>query len=320
MKGTTSLVTGGAGFIGSHLVERLLKAGGSVRVLDNFSTGRTENLAAAPEWAREGGGRFDLVEGDIRDAAVCRRAAEGAEVVYHQAALGSVPRSVEDPVTTDEVNVGGTLRILLAAREAGARRVVVASSSSVYGDSPTLPKDEEMPANPLSPYALSKYAAETYTRLFFRLYGLQTVALRYFNVFGPRQDPNSQYAAVIPRFLAALLTGARPVVYGTGEQTRDFTYVDNVVAANFAAAEAPLEACGLAYNIACGERISLLALLDALERLTGRRAEPEFQPARQGDILHSLAATERANRLLGWSGRIGFEEGLRRTVAAATTA
>jgi nucleoside-diphosphate-sugar epimerase len=318
MKGTASLVTGGAGFIGSHLVEHLLKNGGTVRVLDDFSSGRRENLAMAPAWAGEGGGRLDLIEGDIRDPATCRRAVAGVEVVYHQAALGSVPRSVDDPVTTEEVNVGGTLQVLLAARDAGVRRVVAASSSSVYGDSPRLPKIEEMACEPLSPYALSKYAAETYCRLFFRLYGLETVALRYFNVFGPRQDPNSQYAAVVPRFLAALRAGQRPVVYGTGEQTRDFTYVENVVDANRTAAEAPREACGLAYNIACGERISLLELLACLERMTGRHAEPEFQPMRAGDVLHSLADTQRAARLLGFRGRIGFEEGLARTVAAET--
>jgi nucleoside-diphosphate-sugar epimerase len=313
-------VTGGGGFIGSHLVETLVRGGHSVRVLDDFSTGRRENLAEAKEWCRAGGGEFELVEGDIRDLETCTRSVDGVEVVFHEAALGSVPRSVEDPLTTEEVNVAGTLKVLLASRDAGVRRVVMASSSSVYGDTPTLPKSEEMECRPLSPYALSKLSAETYSRLFWRLYGLQTVALRYFNVFGPRQDPNSQYAAVIPRFTSALLEGRRPTIFGTGEQTRDFTYVGDVVQANQVASEAGLEACGGAYNIACGRQIVLLDLLAVLEKLTGQKASPVFEPPRAGDVLHSVASIARAEQDLGYRPSTGIEEGLRRTVEAARSA
>ncbi len=310
-----ALVTGGAGFIGSHLAEALLRRGDSVRVLDDLSTGRPQNLESMDNWARAGGGRAELVTGDIRSPQDCRAAMRGIEVVFHQAALGSVPRSVADPKTTDDVNAGGTLNVLLAAREAGARRVVAASSSSVYGDTPTLPKSEEMPSDPLSPYALSKLAGETWCRLFYRLYGFETVALRYFNVFGPRQDPDSQYAAVIPRFWTALLEGKSPVVYGDGEQTRDFTYIDNVVQVNLRAAEAPAEACGLAYNIAFGRRVSLLELLRIMGRLAGASAAPRFEPGRAGDVKHSLASIERAQRLLAYRPEIGIEEGLEKMLA-----
>ena len=279
-------------------------------MLDNLSTGRRENLevlSAVP------GGRFEFLEGDIRDRDACRRACEGAEIVFHEAALASVQRSVENPGDTTAVNVVGTVNVLAAAREQGVRRVIAASSSSVYGNSPTLPKHEGMPLAPLSPYAASKLAGEQFTRVFAATLGLQTVSLRYFNVFGPRQDPSSQYAAVIPLFTTALLTGARPTIFGDGLQSRDFTYVDNVVDANLQAASFP-NASGDEVNVACGERYSLLTLLDLLGRFTGGTAAPEFHPARTGDVLHSQASIEKAERLFGFAPRIGFEEGLRRTV------
>jgi UDP-glucose 4-epimerase len=304
------LVTGGAGFIGSHIAARLLRDGHSVRVLDNLSTGRRENLDVLRASAA---GRLDFIEGDIRDRETCLRACEGVEFVFHQAALASVQRSVENPGDTTAVNVTGTVNVFAAARERGARRVVAASSSSVYGDTPTLPKHEEMPPAPLSPYAASKLAGEQFARVFAVTLGLQTVSLRYFNVFGPRQDPNSQYAAVIPLFITALLEGRRPVVFGDGQQSRDFTYIDNVVEANLKAAERR-DGSGEAVNIACGERYSLLELLDSLGRIVGRKADPEFRPPRVGDVLHSQASIEKARRLFRFSPGTGFEEGLRHTV------
>jgi len=303
------LVTGGAGFIGSHIAARLLRDGDRVRVLDNLATGRRENLVPL----REAGDRFEWLEGDIRDLDTCRRACQGVEYVFHQAALASVPRSIERPADSALVNVSGTVNVLAAAREAGVRRVVSASSSSVYGDTPTLPKHEEMPPAPLSPYAASKLAAEQFARVFSITMGLPTVSLRYFNVFGPRQDPNSQYAAVIPRFIQALLEGKRPVVYGDGHQSRDFTYIDNVVEANLCAAHSS-NGSGEAVNIACGDRFSLLTLLDELGRIIGRTPDPEFLPTRVGDVLHSQASIEKARQLLGFRPGTGFEEGLRRTV------
>ena len=309
------LVTGGGGFIGSNLVEALLRRGDDVRVIDNFATGRRENLAEAPAWAEAGGGRFELVEGDIRDEEAVRRAVADRDVVLHQAAIPSVARSVADPLTSHRVNVDGTLNLLLAARDLGVRRFVMASSSSLYGESPTLPKGETMCPDPISPYGLDKLAAETYCRLFHRLYGLGTVALRYFNVFGPRQDPSSEYSAVIPKFTAALLAGRAPTIYGDGGQTRDFTYIENVVRANLLAAEAPEEACGEAYNVACGERISLLDLAARLGRITGREIAPVHADPRPGDIRHSLAGIDKARRLLGYEPVVGLDEGLERTVA-----
>jgi UDP-glucose 4-epimerase len=304
------LVTGGAGFIGSHIAERLLRDGHRVRVLDNLSTGRRENLDVLRS---AGGASFEWMEGDIRDREACLRACAGAEVVYHQAALASVQRSIENPGDTTGVNVGGTVNVLAAARESGARRVVSASSSSVYGNSPTLPKHEEMPAAPLSPYAASKLAGEQFARVWSESLGLETVSLRYFNVFGPRQDPGSQYAAVIPLFITALRDGRRPDVFGTGEQSRDFTYVENVVEANLLAGSAP-DPRGAAVNIACEDRISLLQLLDGIGRILAVKPQPVFHPPRVGDVLHSQASIDRARRLLGFSPRVGFDEGLRRTV------
>lgn len=304
------LVTGGAGFIGSHLAARLLRDGHRVRVLDNLSTGRRENLDVLRS---AGGAQFHFLEGDIRSRETCREACDGVEFVFHQAALASVPRSMENPEDSTAVNVMGTVHVLAAARERGVRRVVAASSSSVYGDTPTLPKHEEMPLAPRSPYAASKLAGEQFARVFALTMGLETVSLRYFNVFGPRQDPNSQYAAVIPLFITALLAGRRPVVYGDGTQSRDFTYIDNVVEANVGASRGP-DASGEAINVACGERYSLLELLDALGGIIGHKADPELRPPRVGDVLHSQAAIDKARRLLDFRPGIGFEEGLRRTV------
>lgn len=307
----TYLVTGGAGFIGSHLATRLVRDGHAVRVLDNLSTGNPANLdvirAAAPD------GAFEWMEGDIRSLETCRRACRGVDYVLHQAALASVQRSMENPSDTVDVNVGGLVNVFSAAREARVRRVVCASSSSVYGDTPSLPKHEEMTPAPLSPYAVSKAAGEMFARVFAASLGVPAVSLRYFNVFGPRQDPASPYAAVIPLFASALRDGTRPRIYGDGEQSRDFTYIDNVVEANLAACTQGA-GDGRAINVACGERYTLLALLQALCRLLEVRTEPEFLPARPGDVRHSQASIELARRELGFTPRVGFEEGLRRTV------
>ncbi len=299
------LVTGGAGFIGSHIVEALVGRGERVRVLDNLSTGKRENLAA---WRAQ----IEFLEGDLADLATVRRACEGVEYILHQGALPSVPRSVEDPIGSNEANVCGTLNVLVAAREAGVRRVVYAASSSAYGDSPTLPKREDMPANPLSPYAVAKYVGELYCAVFHRLWGLETVSLRYFNVFGPRQDPTSQYAAVIPRFICALHAGEAPEIYGDGEQSRDFTYVANVVEANLRACEAP-GAPGQVLNIACGRRVTLNELARLLGEIMGAEAAPRYSDARPGDIKHSLADISRAQEVLGYRVWVPLEEGLRRT-------
>ena len=310
------LVTGGAGFIGSNLVEALLRSGEDVRALDDFSTGRRENLASAADWARAGGGRFEMLEGDVRDAETCRRAVAGVDHVLHEAAIPSVQRSVTDPLASNAVNVSGTLNLLVAARDAAVRRFVFASSSSLYGESPTLPKVETMPPAPISPYAVQKLAAESYCQVFHRLYGTPTVALRYFNVFGPRQDPRSEYSAVIPRFIAALRDGGRPTVYGDGEQTRDFTYVANVVQANLRACTAPEEALGEAYNVACEERISLNELLRLLGGILGCVPDPDYREPRPGDVKHSLADIGRARERLGYRPDVELRDGLRRTVEA----
>jgi nucleoside-diphosphate-sugar epimerase len=304
------LVTGGAGFIGSHLVETLLQRGESVRVLDDFSTGKADNLAPFS-------GRFEMLEGRIDDASLAERAVRGIDFVLHQAALGSVPRSVEDPAGSHAANLTGTLVLLDASRKAKVRRFVYASSSSVYGDTPELPKTESMAPAPLSPYAVTKLGGEHYCRVFHGIYGLQTVALRYFNVFGPRQRPDSQYAAVIPRFIAALKGGEAPVLYGDGRQSRDFTYVENVVQANLAACEAPARAAGEAFNIACGERFSLLDLLGELQALSGRSQPPRFEPSRKGDVRDSLADIRKAEETLAYRPRIPFREGLARTLLAS---
>jgi nucleoside-diphosphate-sugar epimerase len=305
------LVTGGSGFIGSHLVEALLQRGASVRVLDNLTTGHRANLAGALAHP-EGLGTVTFIAGDITDRKTVKDAVKGVEYVLHQAALPSVQRSVEDPVTSNLVNVEGTLNVLVAARETGVRRVVYASSSSVYGDSPQLPKVESMPTNALSPYAVSKLAAEAYCRAFTRVYGLETVSLRYFNVFGPRQDPNSLYAAVLPRFIEALLAKKPPVIYGDGTQSRDFTYVENVVQANLLALDA-VGVGGETFNIACGESINLKAVLQYLAEFSNQVVEPEYQAPRAGDVKHSLADISKAERMLGYRPVIPFREGLKRT-------
>ena len=302
-------MTGGAGFIGSHLVERLLRDGGRVRVFDNFSTGRRENLPFARAYAD----RLEIVDGDLRDLAAVKSAVNGVGVIYHQAAMRSVPRSVDDPLGANENNVTGTLQVLEAARHAGVRRVVYASSSSVYGDNPELPKREDQTLAPISPYAVSKTADELYARVWTKLYGVETVGLRYFNVFGPRQDPASEYAAVIPRFILWGMRGEPLEVHGDGEQSRDFTYIDNVVEANLLAAQAP-DVGGEAFNVGCGERTSLLDVITLIEKMIGRRIERRHHPKRDGDVAHTLADVSKAKRLLGYSPLVDFSEGLRRTV------
>lgn len=302
------LVTGGAGFIGSNLTEALLKKGHSVRVLDNFSTGRKENLRFQEVFPT-----LEILEGDIRDLTLCQRAMKDAEVVFHQAALPSVQRSVEDPLDSNAVNSQGTLNILLSARDAGVKRVIYASSSSIYGDTPTLPKLEEMPANPLSPYALQKYIGEQYCRLFYQLYGLETVSFRYFNIFGPKQDPASVYSAVIPRFIDALLKGHPPLIFGDGEQSRDFTYIDNVVQANLLAMSAE-HLQGEAINIACGKRVSLNQLLNILKEIVGSKVSPVHEEARKGDVKHSLADINKGKKILNYDPQVGIEMGLKKTV------
>jgi nucleoside-diphosphate-sugar epimerase len=309
------LVTGGAGFIGSNLVEALLLRGDEVVVLDDFSTGRRENLEQALRDSRRGAPEPRILEGDIRDPATARAAVEGVTHVLHQAALPSVQRSVEDPEASHAVNATGTLNLLIAARDARVRRFVYASSSSVYGDSPTLPKIETMAPAPLSPYAASKLAGEYYCKIFNDLYGLETIALRYFNVFGPRQDPNSQYAAVVPNFVRAATAGRPPTIFGDGLQSRDFTYIDNAIDANIKACDAPPAAAGRAYNVACGQSTTLLDLLRLLERATGSALKPVHADPRPGDVRHSLASIEEARRHLSYEPRVGLEEGLRRTVA-----
>jgi nucleoside-diphosphate-sugar epimerase len=302
------LVTGGAGFIGSHIVRRMLDLEYEVVVLDNFSTGRRSNLEAIVS-------DIDIVEGDVGCLDHVEQAVAGCDAVFHEAALPSVPRSIADPLSSHAANATGTLNVLVAARDAGARRVVIASSSSVYGSVPDLPKRESMPTLPMSPYAVSKLAAESYCRSWFDLYGLETVALRYFNVFGPRQDPLSAYAAVVPRFIAAYAAGDPPVIFGDGEQSRDFTYVDNVVDANIGALESP-EAPGRVYNIACNERITLNQLAGDLRELMGAEPTPVHAAPRPGEVRHSQASIDAARDDLGYEPRISLREGLRRTIAA----
>jgi UDP-N-acetylglucosamine/UDP-N-acetyl-alpha-D-glucosaminouronate 4-epimerase len=300
------LVTGGGGFIGSHLVDRCLAEGHDVRVLDNFATGRRENLLHVA-------GDIELVEGDIQSYERVHNAVRDCEIVLHQAALPSVPRSVQDPLTSNASNVTGTLNVLSAARDSGVRRVVYASSSSIYGANPTFPKTEDLAPAPLSPYAVAKLAGEGYARSFHEVYGLETVSLRYFNVFGPRQDPLSQYSAVIPNFITAFLEGRAPIIYGDGEQSRDFTFVENIVDVNLRAMDAEGGAGGL-YNVAMGESTSLNQLIEELRGLTGREISPEYAPRRVGDVLQSLASIERARDELGYEPVVSFREGLSRSL------
>jgi nucleoside-diphosphate-sugar epimerase len=300
------LVTGGAGFIGSHLCEELVGRGERVRVVDSLITGKRQNLAHLPD--------VEFLQGDLADMDVARRAVQGVEYVLHQAAIPSVPRSVEDPVTSNRANVDASLNVLVAARDAGVRRFVYAGSSSAYGNAPTLPKVETMQTAPLSPYALQKLVAEQYCQIFTRLYGFETVTIRYFNVFGPRQDPSSPYSGVISLFISALCDGRRPTIYGDGEQTRDFTYVANVVDGVLRACSAP-EASGEVINVATGGRISLNQLFAAVKREVVATLEPIYADARAGDVRDSQADVSKAHVLLGYAPLVSFDEGLRRTVA-----
>ncbi len=302
------LVTGGAGFIGSHIAQALAERGQAVRILDNFLTGKRENLSSIR-------GEIELLEGDIRDFETCRRASRGADYILHQAALPSVPRSVENPLLANEINVTGTLNILLAARQAKVKRVVFASSSSVYGDDPRLPKREGMEGHLLSPYAVTKLAAEKYCRVFDLIYGLSTIGLRYFNVFGPRQDPYSQYAAVIPNFILKILKGESPTVYGDGEQSRDFTYVSDIVEANLLAATAE-GVSGEVFNIACGQKMTVNQLVQEINGILGTRINPVHEDARPGDVRHSLADISRAQESIRYRPRFSFRQGLEQTINA----
>jgi nucleoside-diphosphate-sugar epimerase len=304
------VVTGGAGFIGSNLAEYLTGQGHSVTIVDDFSTGREQNLAGWTDRARE---HLQVARADINETDRMRQVFEGAQYVFHQAAIPSVPRSIENPQATNLANISGTLSVLVAARDAGVKRVVVASSSSIYGDDPGLPKVESRTGRTLSPYALSKVVCEEYCRLFYQLYGLETVCLRYFNVFGPRQNPKSEYAAVVPRFATRLLAGLPPIIYGDGEQSRDFTYVSNVVDANWIAATHP-RAAGEAFNIGCGSRTSLNQLVEEMGAILKTGCQPQYEPGRPGDVRHSLADIGKAKSLLSYEPAVTLREGLARAI------
>ena len=302
------LVTGIAGFIGSSIAEALVARGEQVRGIDNLSTGKRENLACL-------NGRAEILEADITDPDACAEACRGVDYIFHEAAIPSVPRSVKDPVETNHACVDGTLQILLAARDARVRRVVYASSSSLYGDTPTLPKHEDMVPNPISPYAVAKVTGEYYMKSFFRVYGLETVSLRYFNVFGPRQDPTSMYSGVMAKFITCMLRGKQPTIYGDGEQSRDFTFIQNVIEANLLACHAPAgEVAGMTFNAATGRRVTLNQVFAVLKQLTGYSGEPEYGPERVGDIKHSLADISCATKHFRYKPSVTLEHGLSRTV------
>jgi UDP-glucose 4-epimerase len=302
------LITGIAGFIGSTIASRLVARGDDVRGVDNFSTGNRENLKSLAD-------QIDFRETDILNLDELREACKGVDCVFHQAAIPSVPKSVKDPLGSNLANVDGTVNVLVAARDAKVKRVVYAASSSAYGDTPTLPKHEEMAPNPISPYAVAKLASEYYMTSFYRCYGLETVSLRYFNIFGPRQDPTSQYSGVLARFITQMLRNEQPTIFGDGEQSRDFTYVENAVDANLLAAAAPAnEVAGKMFNVATGTRSSLNETFKALKRITGYQGEAKYAQEREGDVKHSLADISKARKHLGYSPKIGFEDGLRRTV------
>jgi len=303
---TLYLITGGAGFIGSNIAEELVNRKEKVRILDNFSTGKRENIAGIKD-------SVELIEGDIRDLAIVKKAMAGVDFVLHQGALPSVERSIIDPITTTRVNILGTINVLLAASEAKVKRLTYASSSSVYGDTPTLPKKEVMKANPQSPYAVTKLIGEEYCLIYYSIFGLETVCLRYFNVFGPRQDPGSQYAAVIPKFITLMLRGESPPIYGDGEQSRDFSFIDNIVKANLEACKVK-DAPGQVFNIACGETITINELVRRLNRILETRIKPVYQNPRKGDVRHSWADISRARKVLGYSPEIVFDAGLEKTV------
>ncbi|HEY2993986.1 MAG TPA: SDR family oxidoreductase [Methylomirabilota bacterium] len=300
------LVTGGAGFIGSSLARALLARGDRVRIIDNFSSGKRENIA---DMARD----LELVEGDILDDAAMARAIEGVEVVFHEAAIPSVPKSMAEPLANHAANATGTLNVLAWAKRAGVKRLVYAASSAAYGESPELPKIETMAPAPISPYGASKLAGESYCQVYAAAFGLETVCLRYFNVFGPRQDPKSEYAAVIPRFILWALEGTPLEVHGDGTQSRDFTYIDNVVDANLAAATAPA-AAGEVFNVGCGNRVSLLSIIERIEKILGRPVARRHTPGRAGDVPHTQADVSKAERLMKYTARVDFDEGFRRTV------
>ncbi|HOD17370.1 MAG TPA: SDR family oxidoreductase [Candidatus Cloacimonadota bacterium] len=302
------LVTGGAGFIGSNIVKELLARKEQVRVLDNFATGKRENILPY-----KNDPNLEIIEGDLRSFHIVRDAVKGVDYVLHQGALPSVPRSINDPITTNDVNILGTLNILEAAREFNVKRVIYASSSSVYGNTETLSKREDMPVSPLSPYAVTKFAAERYCQIYYSLYGLETVALRYFNVFGPNQDPTSQYSAVIPLFIKAVHSDKAPVIYGDGTQSRDFTYVTNNVEANLLACTAKGVA-GEVFNIACGKKYTLLELVQEINAALGKQIEPKFAPERSGDVKHSLADISKAEKMLGYQPKVDFQTGIRKAV------
>ena len=301
------LVTGGAGFIGSNLVERLLELGQKVRVIDNLSTGKAANIEAFMD-------KIEFVNGDIRYLNTVMEAMLNVDYVLHQAALPSVPRSIETPLESNDVNTNGTLNLLYAAKENGVKRFVYAASSSAYGESPTLPKIESMPTSPLSPYAVNKLAGENYCKAFYNVYGLETVALRYFNIFGPRQDPNSYYSAVIPKFIKALLLNKQPVIFGDGEQSRDFTYIENVISANLMACKGSAKSAGRVVNIACAERITLNELANELKILLGKDINPIHGDPRPGDIKHSLADINLAKELIDYTPKVTVKEGIKKTV------
>ncbi len=302
------LVTGGSGFIGSNLVKKLLEMNEDVRILDNFATGKRENILPYID-----NPHLTVIEGDLRSFHIVRTAVKGVDYILHQGALPSVPRSVNDPITTNDVNILGTLNILEAAKEFGVKRVICASSSSIYGNSETLPKVETMPVNPMSPYALTKYTQERYCQIYYNLYGLETVALRYFNVFGPNQDPTSQYSAVIPKFIKLMSEDKEPIIYGDGTQSRDFTFVDNVVFANILACNAE-KAAGEVINIACGASYTLLELVKMINEILGNNIEPRFASERPGDVKHSLASIGKAKEVLGYEVKVDFKEGLSNTI------
>jgi UDP-glucose 4-epimerase len=302
------LVTGGAGFIGSNIVKEILNKGESVRVLDNFATGKRENILEFND-----NPNFELIEGDLRSDQTIRKAVKGVEFILHQGALPSIPRSVQDPITTNNVNILGTLNILEAAKEFGVKRVVCASSSSIYGNSKTLPKVETMHISPLSPYALSKYTQEKYCQIYFNIYGLETVCLRYFNVFGPNQDPTSQYSAVIPMFINAMKNDKQPTIHGDGLQSRDFTYVSNNVSANLLACTAS-DAAGKVFNIACGYSFTLLELVNGINKIMGKNIKPKFDKDRVGDVKHSMADINKIKEIMDFEVNCTFIDGLKKTV------